>query len=190
MEKLKAALSFGGILTKENIDDIISYFDEKELEAGMDFSIFGKVSNEIGFIDTGVVRTYSVNEAGKEVTRYFFRENQFIVDLESYYSRKPSNYPLQAVISSHINYVKRQDWEKLTEKIPQLFILTKSLSEALLLNKLKDIDFLNFGTATDKYREFIKRYPDLALYIPQQYIASYLKITPQSLSRIRKEIAS
>jgi len=190
MEKLKAALSFGGILTKENIENVISYFEVKELPAGMDFLTFGKISNEIGFIDSGVVRTYSVNEAGEEVTRYFFRENQFIVDLESYYNRKPSTYPLQAVIASRINSVKRQDWEKLTDKIPQLFILTKSLSEALLLNKLKDNDFLNFGTATDKYREFIKRYPDLALYIPQQYIASYLKITPQSLSRIRKTIAS
>lgn len=190
MEKLKAALSFGGILTKENIEDIISYFDEKELHAGMDFSAIGKVSDEIGFIDTGVVRTYVVNEAGEEVTRYFFRENQFIVDLQSYYSRKPSIYPLQAIMNSRINCVKRQDWEGLTEKIPQLFILTKSLSEALLLNKLKDNDFLNFGTATDKYKEFIKRYPDLALYIPQQYIASYLKITPQSLSRIRKKITS
>lgn len=190
MEKLKAALSFGGILTKENIEDIISYFDEKELPAGMDFSSIGKVSNEIGFIESGVVRTYSMNETGEEVTRYFYRENQFIVDLESYYSRRPSKYPLQAVVTTGINCVKRQDWEKLTEKIPQLFIVTKSLSEALLLNKLKDNDFLNFGTATDKYKEFIKRYPDLALYIPQQYIASYLKITPQSLSRIRKTIAS
>ncbi len=183
MEKLKAALSFGGILTKKNIESVISYFEVKELPAGMDFLTLGKISNEIGFIDSGVVRNYSVNEAGEEVTRYFFRENQFIVDLESYYNRKPSTHPLQAVIASRINCVKRQDWEKLTEKIPQLFILTKSLSEALLLNKLKDNDFLNFGTAIDKYREFIKRYPDLALHIPQQYIASYLKITPQSLSR-------
>ena len=190
MEKLKAALSFGGILTRENIEEIISYFDEKVLEAGMDFSAIGKVSDEIGFIDKGVVRAYAVNDAGEEVTRYFFRDNQFIVDLESYYSRKPSTSPLQAAINSRIYFVKRQDWEKLTENIPSLFILTKSLSEALLLNKLKDNDFLNFGTATEKYREFIKRYPDLALYIPQQYIASYLKITPQSLSRIRKEIAS
>jgi CRP-like cAMP-binding protein len=190
MEKLKAALSFGGILTKENIEYIVSFFDEKELLIGMDFSAIGKVSNEIGFIDSGILRTYALNEAGEEVTRYFYRENQFIVDLESYYSRKPSTSSLQAVINSRVNCVKRQDWEKLTEKIPALFILTKSLSEALLLNKLKDNDFLNFGTATDKYKEFIKKYPDLALYVPQKYIASYLKITPQSLSRIRKEMSS
>lgn len=190
MEKLKSALSFGGILTKENIEDIIFHFEEKQLQAGTDFLTMGKVSNEIGFIDSGVVRTYSVNERGEEATRYFFRENQFIVDLESYYSRKPSTYPLQAVVNSRIHVAKRQDWERLTEKIPQLYILTKSLSEALLLNKLRDNDFLNFGTAIDKYKAFLKRYPDLALYVPQQYIASYLRITPQSLSRIRKALSS
>lgn len=189
MEKLKAALSFGAILTKKNIEDIISFFDEKELQAGIHFSKIGKVSDEIGFIDTGVVRNYVVNETGEEVTIYFFRENQFIVDLESYYSRKPSTYPFQAVINSRIYFVKHQDWEKLTKKIPKLFILAKSLSEALLLKKFKDNGYLNFGTATDKYKEFIKKYPDLALSIPQQYIASHLKITPQSLSRIRKTIA-
>ncbi len=190
MQKLKAALSFGGILTKENIEDIIFHFEEKELQAGMEFLAMGKVSNEIGFIDSGAIRTYSVNIKGEEATMYFFRENQFIVDLESYYSHKPSATPLQAVINSRIFCVKREDWEKLTEKIPRLFILTKSLAEATLLNKIKDNDFLNFGTAADKYREFIKRYPELALRIPQQYIASYLKITPQSLSRIRKTLVS
>lgn len=188
MQKLKAALSFGGILTKENIEDIIFHFEERELQAGMEFLAMGKVSNEIGFIDSGAIRTYSVNTKGEEATMYFFRENQFIVDLESYYSHKPSTTPLQAVVNCRIFWVKRADWEKLTEKIPRLFILTKSLSEATLLNKIKDNDFLNFGTAADKYREFIKRYLGLALHIPQQYIASYLKITPQSLSRIRKQM--
>ena len=96
----------------------------------------------------------------------------------------------KAVVNCRIFRVKRADWGKLTEKIPRLFILTKSLSEATLLNKIKDNDFLNFRTAADKYREFVKRYPDLALYVPQQYIASYLKITPQLLSRIQKTLVS
>ncbi|MBO3273152.1 hypothetical protein [Hymenobacter defluvii] len=60
------------------------------------------------------------------------------------------------------------------------------LTEATLLNKIKDNDFLHFGTAKQKYQEFVKRYPDLLLIIPQHYIASYLHITPQLLSRIRK----
>ena len=73
------------------------------------------------------------------------------------------------------------------EEIPNMFLLMKSLSEAALLNKIRDNDFLSFGTATEKYREFQKRYPDLADTVPLRYIANFLHITPQSLSRIRRK---
>jgi hypothetical protein len=73
--------------------------------------------------------------------------------------------------------------------MPTLYIFIKSITEAQLLNKIKDNDFLNFGDAKTKYVEFIKRYPLLLQQVPQQYIASYLKITPQSLSRIRKMLS-
>lgn len=188
MEKLQAALGFGGILTKQEVNEITLHFEEKRLKAGADFLSIGRVSNEIAFVTGGVIRAYAVSAEGEEATVYFFREKQFIVDLESYYSRKPTTTAFQAVTNSRILSIKRRAWERLTEKIPRLFILTKSLAEATLLNKLKDNDFLNFGTASGKYKEFIRRYPDLALHIPQQYVASYLKITPQSLSRIRKKL--
>jgi hypothetical protein len=75
-------------------------------------------------------------------------------------------------------------------QIPKLFILSKLLTQVALLNNLKDSDFLHFGTAKQKYEEFVKRYPDLVLSVPQHYIASYLRITPQSLRRIRKSTRS
>ncbi|WP_170827259.1 cyclic nucleotide-binding domain-containing protein [Arcticibacter eurypsychrophilus] len=66
------------------------------------------------------------------------------------------------------------------------------LFPAILMRKYssqasKDNDFLHFGTAKERYDQFVKRYPDLALSVPLQCIASYLRITPQSFSRIRKE---
>jgi CRP-like cAMP-binding protein len=189
MEKLRAALSFGGILNPEDVSEILLHFEERMLQQGEDFSSIGKVAHEIGFIASGVVRAYSVSTRGEQATRYFFRENQFIVELESYYSHAPSTSALQAVVPTRIFKINRQAWNDLTEKIPRLFILTKSLAEATLLNKLKDNDFLNFGTAMEKYLTFITRHPDFALTVPQQYIASYLGITPQSLSRIRKELS-
>ena len=188
MEKLKSALRFGGILLKDDIEEIVSHFQVRTLEGGMHFSESAKIANEIGFIDSGIFRSYSFGENGEETTNYFYQENQFIVDLISYYGREPSNYPLQAVVKSCIFYIQKPQWESLIEKIPQLFVLSKSLSESLLLSKIKDNDFKNFGNATEKYKEFIRRYPELALQVPQHYIASYLKITPQSFSRIRRAI--
>lgn len=188
MERLRTALNFGGILPNESIDYIISHFKQENLKAYEYFMTLGRVANGFGFVNSGIFRSYSVGKDGEEVTKYFIRQNQFVVDLESYYSLRPSESALQAVVDSELFTIRRSVWDKLTEEVPKLFLLTKSLTEVALLNKMKDNDFLNYGTALDKYQEFIKRYPDLALQVPQQYIASYLKITPQSLSRIRKNL--
>ena len=74
MVKLKAALSFGGILTKENIEDIISYFDVRELKAWMDFSIIGKVPNEIGFISPACHPYLCGHAPGRNKNCKYFRE--------------------------------------------------------------------------------------------------------------------
>lgn len=189
MEKLKSVLEFGGILSKENIDYIVGYFEAAELKANDYFFQTGKLGDKIGYVREGIMRSYTLSKEGEEVTKYFVRKNQFLMDLESYYNNTPCESNMQAVIDSKLLYINRSKWNKLSEEVPQLYILTKSLTEAGLLNKIKDNDFLNYGTANDKYLEFIKRYPDLALHVPQQHIASYLKITPQSLSRIRKNLS-
>jgi CRP-like cAMP-binding protein len=186
MYKLRDALSFGGFLTQSELDEIMLHTEERHLQAGEHFISIGRPSNEIGFINEGIVRGYIVSATGEEATKYFLRERQFMMDVESYYNNTPSENAMQAMVACQLFVITRQAWIKLTETIPKLYILTKSLSEAALLNKIKDNDFLNFGTASEKYREFIRHYPDVALQVPQQYIASYLKITPQSLSRIRK----
>ncbi|HEY5367609.1 MAG TPA: hypothetical protein VIJ75_01350 [Hanamia sp.] len=106
----------------------------------------------------------------------------------SYYSAQPATDAIQAVMPCKIFWIYFSAFEKLYAEIPNLNIFFKSISESTLLNKIKDNDFLNFGNAKTKYGEFVRRYPVLALQVPQQYIASYLKITPQSLSRIRNEL--
>ncbi|MEM1325564.1 MAG: Crp/Fnr family transcriptional regulator [Bacteroidota bacterium] len=190
MEKLRTALGFGGILNEKELDDILPFYRHQLFKPGEAFLSIGQVSREIGFIDKGIVRVYSISSDGEEVTKYFMRPNQFVVDLESYYNDSPAESAIQAVITTDVYTMHRQTWLKLAKRVPKLYILMKSLTEAALLNKIKDNDFLNFGTAKNKYQAFLDSYPDLALQVPQQYIASYLKITPQSLSRIRREIAN
>lgn len=188
MDQLKTVLSFGGILSPQAIEEVAAHFSELDLKPGEHFQNLFKVANEIAFIKEGILRIYSADDLGNEATKYFIRKNQFFVDLESYYAAKPATDACQAVTQTHLLTIKKSVIEKLSIEIPNLFIFIKSISEASLLNKLKDNDFLNFGDATTKYREFVNRYPELAQQVPQQYIASYLKITPQSLSRIRKQL--
>ncbi len=189
MGNLKSALSFGGILSTKDIEYIIGFYKVLKFKPGEEFLSIGKISRQIGFVDSGILRSYSIGNDMEEVTKYFIRENQFVMDIESFYDNKPSNSGIQAVADCQILALDRSVWNRLNEEIPKLYILSKSLTEAGLLNKIKDNEFLHFGSAKDKYLEFARRYPDLTLKVPLQYIASYLHITPQSLSRIRREIS-
>jgi len=190
MERLKTMLRFGAILSSTDVDIIVSKFSYKKLKAGEHFSEAGMISNCLGFLNQGIIRIYKPDLAGNEITKYFFQENQFFADLESYYSSRPSVEAFQAVVDSEVYTIHKLVTEKLCEEIPNFFIFLKSITEVSLLTKIKDNDFLNFGDSKTKYTEFVRRYPSLAQQVPQQYIASYLKITPQSLSRIRRIIVS
>jgi len=97
---------------------------------------------------------------------------------------------MQALTEARLLTINRNSWNRLSEQVPKLFLLTKSLTKMTLMNKVKDNDFMYFGAARQRYDEFVSRYPDLALAVPLQYIASYLHITPQSSSRIHKPPAS
>ncbi|WP_207514572.1 Crp/Fnr family transcriptional regulator [Longitalea luteola] len=189
MEKLQQALGFGGILSKEDIAYVLSHFKNKRLKAAAHIHSMHSIAREVAFVESGILRTYGADPNGNEVTKYFIRENQFVVDLESYYTATPGRNAIQAVVPSDIYTIQKAVLDRLTEEIPNLYIFLKSITEAHLLNKIRDNDFLNFGDSRTKYLEFLKRYPELASQVPQQYIASYLRITPQSLSRIRKELA-
>jgi len=190
MDTLRAALSFGGFLSEPNIERARKAFETRDLKPEEHLLQIGEVCREVTFVESGILRVFAIDIDGREVTKYFTRAGQFIVELDSYYNRTPSENAFQAVVPTRVHIIQQPVWQRLNEEIPQLFILSKSLTEATLLNKLKDNDFLNFGTARDKYQAFLDRYPDLALRVPQQYIASYLKITPQSLSRIRRQVQS
>lgn len=189
MDKLIAALKFGGILSDNSVDKILPHYHKKIFKAGDYFLEKGNVSNQIGFLENGILRTFALDEDGTEVVKYFVKENQFCVDLESYYTSSPSDENFQAIVKTEMYVITKQALTSLAEDIPNFYIYFKSITESQLLNKIKDNDFLNFGNAKTKYLEFNKRYPTLVNRVPVQYIASYLKITPQSLSRIRKDIA-
>jgi len=189
MDKLKSALAFGGILSASDIETLTKHFVYRSIKAGDYIQELDETVSEILFLDSGVLRVLGIDTSGDDVTKHFIRENQFFANLESYYNKLPSKEAIQSVVSGGIYTIKFLTFEKFLLEMPNLFIFFKSISESTLLNKIKDNDFLNFGDAKTKYLELLRRYPILIRQVPQRYIASYLKITPQSLSRIRKELS-
>lgn len=185
METLRSALAFGGILSDEDIERLTMDFKHRKIKAGEYLQELHEVATAILFVNCGVLRLLGIDANGKDVTKHFIRPNQFFANLESYYAKQPATEAVQAVTDGDVFTIGFSAFERHFQLIPNLFILFKSISESTLLQKIKDNDFLNYGDARAKYLELLRRYPTIVQQVPQHYIASYLKITPQSLSRIR-----
>lgn len=141
------------------------------------------------FVEKGLLRQYSIDKKGKEHTILFAPENWLVSDRESVYFNQPSSYFIQAQEESEVVLIDKNFFEMLSEEIPEF----TSFNNKLLHNHIKHlqnrINMLLSANAEDRYLQFIDMYPDILLRVPQIMVASYLGITPESLSRIRKELA-
>ncbi|WP_300664863.1 Crp/Fnr family transcriptional regulator [Fluviicola sp.] len=149
----------------------------------------GQICERALFVEKGLVRLYSIGQDGKEHIVQFAPENWFIGDRESIYFRQPSTYYMDAIEDSTVILFDQHFVETASEISPEF----RMYNEYLLQNHIRQlqnrINLLIGSSAEKRYLEFIRLYPDLTLRVPQWMIASYLGITPESLSRVRKELA-
>ncbi|HLW32456.1 MAG TPA: Crp/Fnr family transcriptional regulator [Aequorivita sp.] len=149
----------------------------------------GDVCQNSFFVERGLLRAYMLDDSGKEHLIQFAPENWFIVDRSSVYFNDPSDSFIEAIEDTEVVYLDEGFMARATE----VSITFAKFNEKLLHNHIrqmqKRIHLLLGATAERRYLDFIKMYPDLLLRAPQWMIASYLGITPESLSRVRKELA-
>lgn len=146
----------------------------------------GEYSNYCFFILKGCVRSYYLS-AGEEKNIDFFVENATIVPV-SYRTKKPSEYFLSCLEDSIISIATPEQSELLIKNIPKLQNLVAQLTENKLVQKqIMYDDFKNLN-AEERYLKLIKTRPDLVNRIPQYHLATFLGITPVSLSRLRRRI--
>nr|WP_233522779.1 MULTISPECIES: Crp/Fnr family transcriptional regulator [unclassified Bacteroides] len=144
----------------------------------------GKIADTLYLIRKGTLRLFFYNE-GKDVTFQFFFEGDFVASFDSLYKRQPSLFSLESIESAEVIAIKREDFYNLLEQIPALrkvyeekLIDRFHVYQQLFLSRIKN-------TPAQRYEELLKEYPYIIQRVPQHYIASYLGITPVSLSRIR-----
>lgn len=149
----------------------------------------GDVCKHTFYVEKGVLRLYGLDENGKENILQFGTENWFVTDRDSVYFKEPSNYYIDALEDTTIILLD-EDFVELVADLNQSF---RKKNEKLLHNHIRHLNrrihLLLGASAKTRYLEFIKLYPDVLLRVPQWMIASYLGITPESLSRIRKDLA-
>ena len=149
----------------------------------------GELCNHSFFVEYGLLRSYMLDETGKEHVIQFAPENWFIVDRSTVFFNAPSELYIEAIEDTQVVLIDEDFVCRATESS----ILFGKYNEKLLHNHIRQlqqrINMLLGATAETRYLKFIKMYPDLLLRVPQWMIASYLGITPESLSRVRKELA-
>ncbi|MCD8540342.1 MAG: Crp/Fnr family transcriptional regulator [Leadbetterella sp.] len=150
----------------------------------------GEVCRFEGYIQKGCVRVYYVNESGLEVILSFAVEDWWVSDIASFHESTPSRFFIETLEETEMFVLTPEKKEKLLSSIPKferVFRLLVQRNLSAMQNRL--INTMS-QSATQRYLEFIKLYPSVPLRVPQYYIASYLGVTPEFVSTIRKRLSA
>jgi len=165
------------------------HYEIKKIPKGEYLLQYGEICRNTFFVEKGLLRMYSIDKNGKEHIIQFAPENWLIGDRSSLYFSEKSNYYIEAVEDSEVSVLSRDFFNKLLEEFPNSIEKSDLVLQKHVKSLQDRINSLLGETAEERYLKFIKMYPDLLLRVPQWMVASYLGITPESLSRVRKELA-
>jgi CRP-like cAMP-binding protein len=147
----------------------------------------GKIENNLSFIETGIVRFYIPKE-DNDLTFAFVFDDNFVSGYDSFLTRTPSTYHIETLIKTTLWRLTYNDLQDIYNETEIGNAIGRQASENLFLKKSKrELSLLN-ETAEQRYLNLFKEQPHLVQQIPLKYIASYIGVTPQALSRIRKRI--
>lgn len=148
----------------------------------------GKLAKELFFVCKGILKIVSFNEKGNPVIHFFMKEQRFCTILKSLNDSIPANESIIAACDAELIVIAKDKLLYLYHTLPYFKGLTTNIFQQSLLEKIKVRNSYMGEDATIRYQKFISQQPDIALRVPLSDIASYLGITQQSLSRIRKNI--
>lgn len=176
-------------VSDEQFDQLSKHFKLRKVAKGTVLLSPGEICESSFFVEKGLLRSYTVDSAGKEHIIQFASENWFLSDRSSVYFNEPSDFFIDAIEESSVIFFDKDFIECASEIIKEFRAYNDRMLHKHILHMQKRVNSLLGFTAEKRYMDFIKLYPDLTLRVPQWMIASYLGITPESLSRVRKELA-
>lgn len=149
----------------------------------------GKVCDQVAYVVSGKMRHYYTDDNGNEVTCYFVLPDHFTSSFTSFLTNTPTNENAAALEETLLRFISKKDLENLSEQVPKIQIFRRIIAENLFIMMEKRISMLQSKSAQARYEGMLKENPDVLLQVPLIYTASFLGITPQHLSRLRKELA-
>ncbi|GGG47770.1 cAMP-binding protein [Bizionia arctica] len=189
LQQIKAHLEQIATISDTDWDFFMSKLQRRTFKKKAVFLKLNDVENYISFIETGVVRLYIPKEnPDKEITFGFSFKNQFISAYDSFLTQSPSAYELQALTETSVLCITYADLQAVYNQTKIGNLIGRITAERLFLIKSKREQHLLNLTAEERYIKLFKERPELLKVIPLKYISSYIGVTAQALSRIRKRI--
>lgn len=176
-------------LDKEAEESITTSFKELKIKKGDHFLKEGEPNLLLGFIVNGLVRIYITKKGEEQSCIDFSKEGEFITVYESFLQKGISTQSIQAIEDTTLLVINNNDLQNLYQNIPNGDKLGRIVIEKRFIELAKQLYSIYLHNSEQRYLHFVKTYPDLLQRIPQYYIASFVGVKPQSLSRIRKRLA-
>ncbi len=180
-------IDFLSFLTKEELIYSFSFFKKEKFKKGEYLSREGQVCTKLMIVESGILRSF-YNKDAEQLTTYFNIEGTIATALRSYLKEVPAHENIQALTDVELFYIEKKDMNKLYDEIPSWNKIGRLLMEILYVKMEERSISLQHDSAKERYINFLTEFPNVVNRIPLQYIASFLGITPETLSRIRKSI--
>jgi CRP-like cAMP-binding protein len=177
-------------ISKEEFDFCKTLFIPKKLRKKQYLLQEGDVCRYTAFVEKGMLRTFTVDEKGNEPILQFSMEGWWIADLYSFLTEEPSMYNVEALEECELLLITKENWEVLLAKVPAFERYFRLLIQNNLIATQRRLMSSLSESAEEKYTKLINNFPGCIQRVPQHMIASYLGITPETLSRIRAQMAA
>ncbi len=166
------------------------YWRPKQFSKGDYYNQYRHVCKQLGFIFSGVFRTYYIDgKTNEEKNVFFFSKNQVVVSFQSFIAQAPCNYFTQSMTDSEILYIHYDHLQELYKKSHAWERLGRVLAEMAFTVSMTRTESFLFRSPEERYQDLVTQHPDIFNAIPLYHISSYLGIQGPSLSRIRKRLA-
>jgi CRP-like cAMP-binding protein len=176
-------------VSKSEFDVLTAFFHPKHLKKKDHLYKQGEICRSIAFVNKGCLRNYHVDQKGDEQIIYFAIEDWWVADLQSVFQQIPSMFSLQALEDCELLVSSKSEFERAFEAVPAFEKFYRLKTQIAYTSAQRSV-VEKTETAEERYIKLLKKSPSILQRVPQHYLASYLGIKPQSLSRIRKKLSS